>query len=112
MKKIEAILRPHKLSQIQETLEEAGISGMTVTEVLGFGMQKGRVETYRGNEYKINLLPKIKIEMVVPDHKVDEIVELIINEARTGEVGDGKIFISNIEEAIRIRTGEKGFEAL
>ncbi|MEW6064549.1 nitrogen regulatory protein P-II [Desulforamulus profundi] len=112
MKKIEAIIRPSKLEQVKQALDEYGIKGMTVTQVMGCGKQKGRVNVYRGQEYTINLLPKIKVEIILRDNRVDEVVELIIETARTGEVGDGKIFIYPVENAIRIRTGESGDEAL
>lgn len=112
MKKIEAIIRPSKLEQVKQALDEYGIKGMTVTQVMGCGKQKGRVNVYRGQEYTINLLPKIKIEIILQDNRVDEVVDLIIKTARTGEVGDGKIFIYPVENAIRIRTGESGDEAL
>ncbi len=112
MKKIEVIIRPSKLEQVKQALDEYGIKGMTVTQVMGCGKQKGRVNVYRGQEYTINLLPKIKVEIILRDNRVDEVVELIIETARTGEVGDGKIFIYPVENAIRIRTGESGDEAL
>ncbi|MCL5781302.1 MAG: P-II family nitrogen regulator [Firmicutes bacterium] len=112
MKKIEVIIRPSKLEQVKQALDEYGIKGMTVTQVMGCGKQKGRVNVYRGQEYTINLLPKIKIEIILQDNRVDEVVDLIIKTARTGEVGDGKIFIYPVENAIRIRTGESGDEAL
>lgn len=112
MKKIEAIIRSSKLEEVKQALNEYGIKGMTVTQVMGCGKQKGRVNVYRGQEYTINLLPKIKIEIILQDNRVDEVVDLIIKTARTGEVGDGKIFIYPVENAIRIRTGESGDEAL
>lgn len=112
MIKIECILRPGKLENVKEAINRYGIHGMTVTQVMGCGLQKGRTEVYRGTEYSINLLPKVKIEMVVPDKDVDSIVALIIEAARTGEIGDGKIFTCRIDNAIRIRTGEKGEAAI
>ncbi len=108
MTKIECILRPGKLENVKEAINQFGVHGMTVTQVIGCGLQKGRTEVYRGIEYSINLLPKIKLEMVVPDEKVDAIIKLIVDNARTGEVGDGKIFTSKIDNAVRIRTGEMG----
>ena len=112
MKKIEAILRPFKLDEVREALQEEGIQGLTISEVRGYGRQKGHTETYRGSEYQIEFVPKIKLEIVVNDSRVDKIVDLILNTAKTNEVGDGKIFISNVEDVIRIRTGESGIEAL
>lgn len=112
MKKIETIIRPHKLDEVKEALGSNGIHGMTVTQVFGCGLQRGRVGVYRGQEYSINLLPKVKVEIVVKDHLVEEVVKIICEVSRTGEIGDGKIFISSIEDAIRIRTGEKGNAAL
>ena len=112
MQKIEAVIRSSKLEEVKEALNEYGIQGMTVSQVMGCGKQKGRVSVYRGQEYTINLLPKIKLEIVLRDHRVDEVVELIAKVARTGEVGDGKIFIYPVTNAIRIRTGESGNEAL
>ena len=108
MKKIEAIIRPHKLEDIREGLLEAGIHGMTVAEVQGFGRQKGHAETYRGAEYKIEFIPKVKLDLVVPDKLLQTVVEVIIKKGQTGKVGDGKIFISTIDDAIRIRTEESG----
>lgn len=112
MKKIEAIIRPSKLDEIKDALGKFGIHGMTVTEVMGCGLQKGKKEVYRGTEYTIDLLPKIKIEIVIRDKWVDEVIRLFINTARTGEIGDGKIFVCPIENAVRIRTGEGGEEAI
>ncbi len=112
MKKIEAIIRPHKLDDVKEALGEYGVHGMTVTQVFGCGLQRGRTGVYRGQEYSVNLLPKVKVEIVVRDHLVDEVVRIICDVSRTGEIGDGKIFVSPIEDAIRIRTGEKGNAAL
>ncbi len=112
MKKIEAIVRPFKLDEVKELLLEEGIKGMTITEVRGYGRQKGHTETYRGNEYQIEFVPKIKIEIVVDDEKTDLVIDTILSAAKTGQVGDGKIFVSNIEEVIRIRTEESGSAAL
>jgi len=106
MKKIEAIIKPFKLSEVKEALADFGILGMTVTEVKGFGRQKGQTEVYRGSEYSVDFLPKIKIEVVLCEDKVDNAVEAIIEAARTGKIGDGKIFVLHVEEAVRIRTGE------
>ncbi len=108
MKKIEAIIKPFKLDEVKEALNEIGIKGMTVSEVKGFGRQKGHIELYRGAEYEISFIPKIKIEIVTQDDKADEIIEAIIKAARTGNIGDGKIFLSEVQEIIRIRTGERG----
>jgi len=112
MKKIEAIIRPHKLDAVHHALREAGFSGLTVIEVKGYGRQKGHTEIYRGSEYKIEFVPKLKLELVCSDSKVEQANSIIINTAKTGEVGDGKIFISSIEEAIRIRTEESGEGAI
>lgn len=112
MKKIEAIIKPFKLDDVKEALTEIGIIGMTVTEVRGFGRQKGHTELYRGSEYTIDFLPKVKLEIVAPEELVDKVVETIRNAAKTGSIGDGKIFVLPVEESIRIRTGEKGNEAL
>jgi len=112
MKKLECIIRPFKLEDVKEALDSLDISGMTVTEVKGFGRQKGQTELYRGSEYTIEFLPKLKIEIVVTDDIVDEAVEAILQAANTGRIGDGKIFIIPVEEAIRIRTGERGDGAL
>jgi nitrogen regulatory protein P-II 1 len=112
MKKIEAIIRPFKLDEVREALTEIGVRGMTITEVKGYGRQKGHTELYRGAEYKIDFLPKIKIEIVAPDNMVDKIVNAIIKSAKTGQVGDGKIFIYPIEEVIRVRTEETGEDAI
>ena len=112
MKKLEAIIKPFKLDEVKESLVEIGIRGMTVTEVSGYGRQKGQSELYRGKEYQIDFLPKIKIEIVVSEEMVKPAVRQILKVAKTGEIGDGKIFISNIEDAIRIRTEESGKEAL
>lgn len=112
MTKIECILRPGKLENIKEAIGKCGIHGMTVTQVIGCGLQKGRTEVYRGTEYSINLLPKIKVEMVIPDKDVEEILKVITEAARTGEIGDGKIFTHKIDNAVRIRTGETGESAI
>jgi len=112
MKKIEAIIKPFKLDDVKEALQEIGLSGITVTEARGFGRQKGHTELYRGAEYVIDFLPKIKIEIVVEDKMVDKTVDAIVNAARTGKIGDGKIFITAVEDAIRIRTGERGNSAI
>jgi nitrogen regulatory protein P-II 1 len=112
MKRVEAIIRPHKLEEVREALLEKGIKGMTIEEVKGFGRQKGHSEVYRGSEYKIDFLPKVRLEVVVPDQLLDDVVSTISDVARTGQVGDGKIFISPIDDAIRIRTKESGDLAL
>ena len=112
MKKIEAIIKPFKLDDVREALSEIGVMGMTATEVKGFGRQKGHTELYRGAEYVVDFLPKVKIETVVADDQVDRCVEVITEAARTGKIGDGKIFISPVERAIRIRTGESDDDAL
>ena len=112
MKKIEVIIRPFKLDEVKEALVEEGIRGLTISEVRGYGRQKGHTETYRGSEYKIEFIPKIKLEIVVDDSQVDNVVDAILRTAKTGQVGDGKIFISDIQEVIRIRTEESGREAL
>ena len=112
MKKIEAIIKPFKLEDVKEALVEAGISGMTVSEVKGYGRQQGHTELYRGAEYVVDFLPKIKIDLVVNDEQVDEIIKLITENAKTGKIGDGKIFVSTIEKAVRIRTGETDAEAV
>lgn len=112
MKKIEAIIKPFKLDEVKEALQEVGLQGITVTEAKGFGRQKGHTELYRGAEYVVDFLPKVKIEVVLDDETVEKAVEAIQNAARTGRIGDGKIFISSVEEAIRIRTGETGDEAI
>jgi len=112
MKKIEAIIKPFKLDDVREALSALGASGLTVTEVKGFGRQKGHTELYRGAEYVVDFLPKIKVEVVVQTELVDAAVEAIVNAARTGKIGDGKIFVMPVEQAIRIRTGESGSEAL
>lgn len=112
MKKIEAIIRPFKLDEVKEALLEAGIGGMTITEVRGYGRQKGHKETYRGSEYQIEFVPKIKIEVVVDDSISEKVIDAILITAKTGQVGDGKIFISDVSDVIRIRTDESGPEAL
>jgi len=112
MKKIDAIIKPYKLDEVKAALDEIGVHGMTVIEAKGYGRQKGHTETYRGSEYTIDLLPKIKIEVVVDDSHLDTAVEAIIKAARTGKIGDGKLFISNLEEVVRIRTAEKGAHAV
>ncbi|MEM1368504.1 MAG: P-II family nitrogen regulator [Cyanobacteria bacterium P01_H01_bin.15] len=112
MKKIEAIIRPFKLDEVKIALVNAGIVGMTVSEVRGFGRQKGQTERYRGSEYTVEFLQKLKLEIVVEDEQVDLVVDKVIAAARTGEIGDGKIFISPVDDIIRIRTGEKNFEAI
>ena len=112
MKKIEAIIKPFKLDEVKDKLNELGIQGITVTEVKGFGRQKGHTELYRGAEYVVDFLPKIKMEIVIADTQVEDVVNAIVKAAQTGRIGDGKIFITNIEEAVRIRTGERGEEAV
>jgi nitrogen regulatory protein P-II 1 len=112
MKKIEAIIKPFKLDDVKDTLTAAGIIGMTVTEVRGFGRQKGHTEMYRGSEYTVDFLPKMKVEVVVPDGVADKVVALITAAARTGSIGDGKVFVSTLGDAVRIRTGEHGENAL
>ncbi|MFP3874869.1 MAG: P-II family nitrogen regulator [Thiohalophilus sp.] len=112
MKKVEAIIKPFKLDDVRQALSEIGVSGMTATEVKGFGRQKGHTELYRGAEYVIDFLPKVKIEVVVADELVDQSVETITNAARTGKIGDGKIFVTDVQRVIRIRTGEEGDEAV
>ncbi len=112
MKKVEAIIKPFKLDDVRQALSEIGITGMTATEVKGFGRQKGHTELYRGAEYVIDFLPKVKIEVVIVESMVDQCIEAITNAARTGKIGDGKIFVSGIERTVRIRTGEEGEEAI
>lgn len=112
MKKIEAIIRPFKLDEVKETLIEIGIAGITVSEVKGFGRQKGHTEMYRGSEYQIDFLPKIKIEVVVTDQMLDRAIDAIVDTAQTGQVGDGKIFVTDIVDVVRIRTKESGEQAL
>jgi nitrogen regulatory protein P-II 1 len=112
MKKIEAIVRPHKLEEVREALMEIGIKGMTILEVRGIGRQKGHTEIYRGSEYQIGILPKVKFEIVVPDALLDTAIDAIVKASKTGEIGDGKIFVSTIDDAIRVRTQESGDSAL
>lgn len=112
MKKIECVIRPAKLEEVKESLGKFGVKGMTVTNVIGCGLQQGKTEVYRGNTYTINLLPKVKLEIVVPDDMVDNVIDIIIKNARTGEIGDGKIFIYDMLNAVRIRTGESGESAV
>ncbi|MEX0448803.1 P-II family nitrogen regulator [Spiribacter sp. 221] len=112
MKKIEAIIKPFKLDDVREAIAEVGITGMTVTEVKGFGRQKGHTELYRGAEYVVDFLPKMRVEVVVADELVDRVVEAVVGAANTGKIGDGKVFVSPVEEAIRIRTGDSGEQAL
>ena len=112
MKKIEAIIKPFKLDDVREALSEAGVTGLTVTEVKGFGRQKGHTELYRGAEYVVDFLPKVKIEVVVSDGQADRCIEAIVGAARTGKIGDGKIFVYSVEQVVRIRTGERGDEAI
>ena len=112
MKQIVAIIKPFKLDDVRESLSEVGVAGMTVCEVKGFGRQKGHTELYRGAEYVVDFVPKMKVEMVVDDDAVDRAIEAINNAARTGKIGDGKIFVTTVEQAVRIRTGETGSEAL
>lgn len=112
MKKVECIIKPFKLDDVKSALSELGIAGMTVSEVRGFGRQKGHTELYRGAEYQIDFIPKVKIELVVPADQVNEIVELVQKEASTGKIGDGKIFVFDTEKAVRIRTGEEGPDSL
>jgi len=112
MKKIEAIIKPFKLDEVKEALQEIGLQGITVTEAKGFGRQKGQTELYRGAEYVVDFLPKVKVEIVLGDDMVEKAVEAILNSAKTGRIGDGKIFVSAMEEAVRIRTGETGQDAI
>ncbi|KAF0176762.1 MAG: nitrogen regulatory protein P-II [Limisphaerales bacterium] len=112
MKKIEAIIKPFKLEEVKDSLRELGVTGMTVTEVKGFGRQKGHTEIYRGSEYTVDFLPKTKIEVAIPDSQVKAVVDAIVKAAKTGKIGDGKVFISPIEDAIRIRTDERGEQAV
>ncbi len=112
MKKVEAIIKPFKLDDVREALAEIGITGMTVSEVKGFGRQKGHTELYRGAEYMVDFLPKVKIEMVIQDELLDQAIEVIVDTARTGKIGDGKIFVTEVERVIRIRTGEENEEAV
>jgi nitrogen regulatory protein P-II 1 len=112
MKKIEAVIKPFKLDDVREALSEIDVTGMTVIEVKGFGRQKGHTELYRGAEYVVDFLPKVKIELVVTEDRVDNCIEVITNAARTGKIGDGKIFVTNVEKTVRIRTGEQDNDAL
>ena len=112
MKNVVAIIKPFKLDEVREALSARGLAGMTVTEVKGFGRQKGQTEIYRGAEYAVNFLPKVKIEVIVADDMVDSVVEAIAVTAKTGQIGDGKIFVSSVEQVVRIRTGETGADAL
>ena len=112
MKKVEAIIKPFKLDEVREALSEIGVSGLTVTEVKGFGRQKGHTELYRGAEYVVDFLPKVKVEVIVGDNLVERAIEAIIKAARTGKIGDGKIFVTSVEQVVRIRTGESGEAAV
>lgn len=112
MKKIEAIIKPFKLDEVKEALQEIGIQGLSVVEVKGFGRQKGHTELYRGAEYVVDFLPKVKLEVVLSDEQLDDSIDAILKTARTGKIGDGKIFVTTVEQAIRIRTGEAGDDAL
>ncbi len=112
MKKVEAVVRPHVLDAVKTALQDAGIVGMTVTEVKGFGRQKGHTETYRGSEYRVDFLPKVKVEVAVPEEIVEKVIEAVLRTAKTGKFGDGKVFVTNLDDAVRIRTGERGEEAL
>ena len=112
MKKIEAVIKPFQLENVKEGLAKIGITGMTVLEVKGFGRQKGHTELYRGHEYVVDLLPKVKMEILIDDSKVDEVIDAIIAAAKTGKIGDGKIFVTDVIECVRIRTGETGIDAL
>ena len=112
MKLVKAVIKPFKLEELKEALSEIGVEGMTVSEVKGFGRQKGHTEIYRGSEYTVDFLPKIMVEIAVPDDRVDAAVEAIVNSAKTGKIGDGKVFVVPLEDAVRIRTGESGDEAL
>ncbi len=112
MKKVEAVIKPFKLDEVKESLSAVGVQGITVTEVKGFGRQKGHTELYRGAEYVVDFLPKVKLEVIVSDEMVGEVVEAIKNSARTGRIGDGKIFVTAVEEVLRIRTGERGPDAI
>jgi nitrogen regulatory protein P-II 1 len=112
MKRIESVVRPHLLDAVKSALQEAGVTGMTVSEVKGFGRQKGHTETYRGSEYKVEFLPKVKIDVVVPDAMAEAAVDAVAKAAKTGKFGDGKVFVSSLEQVVRIRTGEQGEQAL
>jgi nitrogen regulatory protein P-II 1 len=112
MKKVEAVIKPFKLDEVKDALQEIGVQGMTVTEARGYGRQKGHTELYRGAEYVIDFLPKVKIEVVIPEDQLDRVIEAIIGAARSGRIGDGKIFVTDVEDVIRIRTGERGPHAI
>lgn len=112
MKKIEAVIRHFKLEEVKDALTQIGVQGMTVTEVRGFGRQKGQKEHYRGTEYSVEFLPKVKIEVVISDNEAKNVIETLVRTARTGQIGDGKIFVTDLDEMVRIRTGESGAEAL
>jgi nitrogen regulatory protein P-II 1 len=112
MKKVEAIVKPFKLDEVREALSEIGVTGLTVTEVKGFGRQKGHTELYRGAEYVVDFLPKVKVEVILADALVERAIEAVIKAARTGKIGDGKIFVTNVEQVVRIRTGESGESAV
>jgi len=112
MKKVEAIIKPFRLNEVKDALAEIGVAGMNVCEVKGFGRQKGHTEIYRGSEYTVDFLPKLKLEMVLPDHMVTQAVDTIVKSARTGKIGDGKVFVSSVEEVVRIRTDERGEKAI
>ncbi len=112
MKKVEAVIKPFKLDEVKDALQEIGVGGMTVTEARGYGRQKGHTELYRGAEYVIDFLPKVKIELIIADDQLDRVVEAIASTARSGRIGDGKIFVSDVEDVIRIRTGERGPQAV
>jgi nitrogen regulatory protein P-II 1 len=112
MKKVEAVIKPFKLDEVKEKLIEAGIKGLTVSEVKGFGRQKGHTELYRGAEYVVDFLPKLKLELIIADDQLEDAVEVILKTAQTGKIGDGKIFVTNLQEVVRIRTGERGEEAI
>jgi nitrogen regulatory protein PII len=112
MKKVESVIRPHLLDAVKNALQEVGVVGMTVSEVKGFGRQKGHTETYRGSEYKVEFLPKVKIEVAVPDELAEQVVDAVLKSAKTGKFGDGKVFITSLQEVVRIRTGERGEAAL
>jgi nitrogen regulatory protein P-II 1 len=112
MKKVEAIIKPFKLNEVKDALHEIGVQGMNVSEVKGFGRQKGHTEIYRGSEYTVDFLPKVKLEIVLPDGMVAQVVDVIVKSAKTGKIGDGKVFVSNVEEVVRIRTDERGEKAV
>ena len=112
MKKIEAVIKPFKLDEVKEALQDMGVQGMTVLEAKGYGRQKGHTELYRGAEYVVDFLPKMKIEVVVADDQVEQVLETLVNAARTGRIGDGKIFVTDLQDVIRIRTGERGSQAI